>query len=266
MAEDVLFTVDSQQIAHLTLNKPDKHNAFDQEMVQKLMNHFRNLQENTEVRALIIQGNGKSFCAGADLSWMANSAEISSDQNFEEAHSLSTMLYFLDTLPMPTLTYAHGAVMGGGLGILACSDLVIADPQTLFGFTEVKVGLVPATIAPFVLRKIGISSARRYFLTGETFSFSVAQQMGLVDEGVALEKKEEGLSPFIHHILRAGPQAVGKAKKLIRQITGDVTENTRLMTIELIANMRLSGEGQSGIQSFLKKSPPPWVPKGIGDD
>ncbi len=266
MEDEVLFTIDEDKIARLTLNRPDVHNAFNNHMIEKIIEHLKKLQEAPEIRALVISGNGKSFCAGADLAWMERASHFTESENFEDARLLSLMMYFLDTLLIPTITYVHGAVRGGGIGLIACSDIVLADPLATFSFSEVKLGLAPAVISPYVLKAIAPRYARRYFLTGETFDTSPALQMGLIHEMVDLEKKDSALEIILHQILTSNPSAVNQAKKLIQELTHKISENNRLMTIELIAKMRQSEEGQQGIKSFLQKRPPPWVPERFHDD
>jgi len=266
MEEEVLYTVDKNNIAWLTLNRPDVHNAFNAVMIQKITDHLKKLQETPDVRVLVIQGKGESFCAGADLSWMKGSAQMTTDENFEDARTHSMMLQLLDNLPIPTLTYAQGANMGGGVGIIACSDIVLSDPNAFFSFPEIKMGLVPSVIAPYVLRAMNARFARRYFLTGEKFDATLAQHMGLIHEVVDLEKRDAEIDKFVSLILSGGPNAVGQAKKLIRQIMGVVSEETRLKTIELIANIRISEEGRQGVTAFLEKTTPHWTPSVKPDD
>ncbi|MBS0271374.1 MAG: enoyl-CoA hydratase/isomerase family protein [Proteobacteria bacterium] len=266
MEDSVLFTIDEDQIAHLTLNRPEVHNAFDNEMIQTITTHLRNLHENSSVRALILTGNGSGFCSGADLAWMERASRFTETENFEDARSLSFMLYFLDTLPIPTLTYAQGTVMGGGIGLIACSDIVLADTSTLFSFSEVKIGLIPAIISPYVLRNIGSHNARRYFLTGEKFNASKALQLGLIHEIVNLEAKDSSINDLKKNLLSASPSAITHSKKLIEQLTSPITDAQRLMTIELIAQMRRSEDGLEGIRSFLNKQPPPWIPERYRND
>lgn len=266
MEDSVLFTIDEDQVAHLILNRPEVHNAFDNEMIQIITTHLRNLHENPSVRALVLTGNGSSFCSGADLAWMERASKFTETENFEDARSLSFMLYFLDTLPIPVITYAQGTVMGGGIGLVACSDIVLSDTSTLFSFSEVKIGLVPAIISPYVLRNIGSHTARRYFLTGEKFDASKALQVGLIHEIVNLDARDSSIKKLIKHLLSASPSSITQSKRLIQQLTNPITDAQRLMTIELIAQMRRSGEGLEGIRSFLNKQPPPWVPERYHND
>lgn len=263
MTESVLFTIDDNQIAHLTLNRPEVHNAFDNEMILSITNHLRSLQENSSVRALVLTGNGESFCAGADLAWMERASKFTESENFEDARLLSFMLYFFDTLLIPVITYVQGAAMGGGLGLIACSDIVFAETQAFFSFSEVKLGLVPAVISPYILRNIGLHYTRRYFLTGEKFEASRAQQMGLIHEVVPPNTKEAALGDVISHILSASPSAVMETKKLIQYFIPPVVETQRIKTIELIAQMRRSEEGLEGMRAFLNKQPPSWTSKKI---
>ncbi len=266
MENSILFTVDENNIGRLTLNRPDVHNAFNNEMVQRLTDHLRKIHEDPTLRALVIRGNGPSFCAGADLAWMERASKFTEEENFEDARLLSLMMYFLDVLPIPTLTYVQGAVLGGGVGMIACSDIVISDPQTLFSFSEVKMGLLPAVISPYILRAIGSRYSRRYFLTGEKFDATTAHQMGLIHEIVDPENQEAAIDNLLRHILSGGPSAVLQAKKLIQQLMPEVTEAQRLMTIELIAQVRRSEEGLQGIRAFLTKKSPPWVSNRPLDD
>ncbi|OJW54037.1 MAG: hypothetical protein BGO67_08210 [Alphaproteobacteria bacterium 41-28] len=266
MEEEVLYTVDDQNVAWITLNRPQVRNALNEKMIQTLITHFRSVHEAPNLRALVIRGNGECFCSGADLVWMQQSAQLTDSANYDEARLLSQMLYSLDLIPIPTITYAHGAVIGGGIGILACSDLVIADTQTRFSFAETRIGLVPSIISPYVLRILGLRQTKRYFLTGEVFNAQVAQRIGLIHETVESVHADQEVEKFILNILEGDPQAEKEVKKLLYQMKGDIPENIRLRTIELIANLRNSEEGQQGIAAFLKKTTPPWSPKKPDDD
>lgn len=266
MEQEVILTVDKNNIATLTLNRPHVHNAINSTMIRKLTDTLDSLHNKPSIRLLIIEGNGKSFCAGADLIWMKNFSEYKADENVEDVAHLSVMLELLNSLPMPILSYVHGGIMGGGIGLIACSDIVLADPHAFFSFSEIKLGLIPAIISPYVLRIIGTTYARRYFLTGERFDAPAASRIGLVHEIIALEKKKEGVDKFIQHILRGAPQAIKKAKKLIHDLSEKTDETTRIMTLELIAAQRLSKEAQEGVDAFLNKTSPSWVPPGLPND
>jgi len=259
MEDPILFKVDQNNVAWLTLNRPQVHNALNQEMINLVLNYLKKIQENPDVRALVIEGEGDSFCAGADLSWMKGDSHLNESQINEEARTLAIMLYQIDVLPMPVVCYAHGAVMGGGVGMLACADIVLAHPKTRFSFPEVRLGIVPALISPYVLRSIGPRQARRYFLTGEGFDASEAQTLGLVHS--VTDNKTDGINKFIRDLLAGGPNAILKVKRLIKMLNGDVSEDLRLKTIELIGSARASEEGQQGINAFLNKTLPPWAPQ-----
>ncbi len=261
MENSVILSLDTVNVVHLTLNRPEVHNAMNEEMVESLIKNLENIHNMTEARALILKGNGSSFCSGADLSSMKKSYEYSQKKNYEEATKLSTMLNLLDTLEIPTIAYVQGIVMGGGLGLISCTDIVLSDYHTVFSFPEVKLGIVPAVISPYVLRAIGPRQASRYFLTGEKFDSKTAQQIGLIHENVELDLVQESLEKMINQILSAGPHAVKRAKKLIREISGSVPEDIRKMTSELIADLRVLDEGQEGLSAYLNKTLPTWVPK-----
>ncbi len=266
MKEEILFTIDDRNIAWLTLNRPHVHNAVDEGSILKLIECFKKLHNMPTVRALVIRGNGKSFCAGADLSWIERSFQGKEADSLKNARNLSLMMSLLDSLPLPTVTYIHGVVMGGGVGIVACSDIVLSDSKTTLSFPETKLGLAPAIVSPYILRAIGPRYARRYFLTGEPFKGTEAYHMGLVHKIVEKEKASAEIEEVISHILEGGPQAITQAKKLIRELTGEVTEDTKRMTTELISSLCQSDEGQQGVSAFLKKTTPPWHPKKPNDD
>lgn len=266
MEEKVLFRIDQNDIAYLTLNRPRIHNAFDKEMIEKCITHLTNLHEMPSIKALVIRGNGKSFCAGADIQWMEKVSHLTPTEGFENARLISLMLHFLDTLSIPTLTYVQGAVSGGGIGIVACSDIVLCDSQSSFSFSETKLGLVPAIISPYVIRAMGSRYARRYFLTGEKFRAQEAHHIGLVHEIVDMEMADIEMKKFIQHVLTGAPQAVRRAKSLIHQIVGDISEPTRIMTIDLLSSLQISEEGKQGITAFQTKTSPPWRREEAFDD
>jgi methylglutaconyl-CoA hydratase len=261
MEEEVLFSIDNKGIAKVTLNRPHLHNAMGSHMVRKLNDHFKKLHKMDDVRAVVLTGEGGSFCSGADLSWMKKSSTLSEKDNYDEALALSEMLYNLETLPMPTIAYVQGVVMGGGLGLIACCDIVLSDFHTIFCFPEVKLGIVPAVISPYIIRSVSSRFARRFFLTGEKFNASVAGNMGLVHTIVELEQVQAEIEALINNILKGGPHAVRMAKKLIRDISGDVPKDIRLMTAKLISDARTLDEGQEGIAAYLDKVYPKWVPR-----
>lgn len=258
MEENILFSIDSQNIAHITLNRPDVHNALDDLMLQTLIDHLEKLHHQPTLRALILRGNGKSLCAGADISWMEKMASHTFVENKIASSYIASVMHLLDTLPVPTLAYAQGSVRGGGLGLLACSDIVISDNKASFSFSEVKIGLAPAIIAPYVMRAIGLRQARRYFITGEKFGAQKAYEIGLVHEVVQKDQVEERITQLIHEILTSGPQAIRSTKKLIQDCEG-IREDLHAKMADLNAEIRQSEECQEGFKAFLNKKNPPWI-------
>ncbi len=261
MENEVNYVIDKSNIAHVTLNRPHLHNAMDERMIQKLIHAFEDLHKNPSVRALILRGNGGSFCSGADLESMKKTFKYDEAKNYEDASKLSYMLHLLDTIKVPTVASVHGVVMGGGLGLIACCDIVLGAFNTMFSFPEVKLGIVPAVISPYVIRAIGARQASRYFLTGEKFDASIAQQIGLIHQVIELDQGQSEVDRIINNILSGGPHAVQRAKELIREISGNVPEEVRRMTAKLIADMRVLDEGQEGLGAYLNKTLPNWVPK-----
>ncbi len=266
MEDKILFTIDAENIARLTFNRPHVHNAFDKEMIQKLTETFQYLHKIPSARALVIQGKGKSFCSGVDIAWLNQAFFLPIKDNIKEVQELALMFTLLDTLPIPTIVYVHGAVRGGGMGFLACSDIVLAHSETIFSFSETKWGLVPAVIAPYVIRTMGSRQCRRYFLTGETFGTSSAHHIHLIHEILKSEEIDAEIETYLRHILTGGPQAIRLAKNLIQDITGNVSPAILKTTTELLANSRLSAEGRQGITSFIEKRPPPWILERFQDD
>jgi methylglutaconyl-CoA hydratase len=202
------------------------------------------------VRAVLLAGEGQSFSAGADVDWMRSSIELSYEENVADARRLRKMLETIDSCPAPVVTRVHGHALGGGCGLVACSDIVIAAPGTVFGFSEVKLGIIPAVISPFVLAKIGPGAARRYFLTGERFDAETALRIGLVHE--VADDLDAAVDRVVAELLDAGPQAVRWAKRLIRE------RPTGPETARWIADRRASDEGQEGLSAFLEKRPASW--------
>ena len=261
MTDKVLFTQDQDKIAWLTLNRPEIHNALDNDMIQKILDCLKILHEDTSLRALVISGNGENFCSGDDLHWMKESSQVSESENVAEANLFSYMFYSLDRVPLPVITYVHGTVKGGGIGFLACSDIVVSEAKVLFGFPEVKLGLIPAMISPYVLRSTYPGSIERYLLTGEAFDALTALRVGLVHEIVKGDSKEKALEPLLRCILTAGPEASRQMKKIFFQLKPEITEKIRQLTVESIAHLHRSVEGQQGVKAFLENKSPSWIPE-----
>jgi methylglutaconyl-CoA hydratase len=236
-------------VLRITLARPETRNAFDAALITELAEAFVDVGTS---RAVLLASDGPSFCAGADVEWMRASADLGLDENVADANALRRMFEAIDTCPAPVVSVVHGHALGGGVGLVACSDIVISDPATVFAFSEVKLGIVPAIISPFALRKIGESAARRFFLTGERFDAATALRIGLVhevshDAGGALER-------VLGELRTAGPRAARHAKRLVLD-RPDGAETARR-----IAERRTSEEGQEGLRAFLERRRPAWAP------
>ena len=259
----ILFKI-NQQIAYLTLNRADVHNAFNEDMLTCFLEALPKLHEDRNLRALVIQGAGPSFCSGADAQWMRRMVNYTFQENCQDAKKLRDVLLMLKNLPIPILTKVHGATMGGGIGLLACSDIVVSTQNALFGFTEVHLGLIPAIISPFVVEAIGARVAQKLFLTGERFSADYAQKVGLVHEISTPENIEIVVQKNIEYILQGGKEAQKKTKSLFQKIKEKQgLDETGLgeYTVQEIAHRRISTEGQEGLNAFLEKRAPIWQKK-----
>jgi len=246
-------------ILRLTLNRPEVRNAFDEEVIQAISAAAASATEDPSLRAVVLAGKGKTFCAGADIAWMAKAIAYSRQENLSDAEDLARMLERLDTLPVPVIGRIQGSALGGGVGLAAICDTVIAADTAVFALTEVKLGILPAVVAPYVLRKIGISAARELFLTGARFDAARARQIGLVHEIVPEADLDAAVTRRIDEVLTAGPQGVAKAKALIREIAGAPPDHVIGVTTNAIASQRVSDEGQEGLRAFLEKRKPSWT-------
>lgn len=256
----VVLTEQSGAVLRLTLNRPQVRNAFDEEVIKALTAVAREAAANPTLRAIVIAGNGPSFCAGADLAWMAKAILYSREENRRDAEDLARLLELLDTLPVPLIARVHGAALGGGVGLVAVSDVAIAADDAMFGFTETKLGILPAVISPFVLPKIGPSAARELFLTGTRFSAARAREIGLVHEIVGGNELDAAVERHVAECLTASPSSIAAAKQLIPMVWGRSPADATRLTADAIAKQRVSPEGQDGLRAFLGKRPPRWVP------
>jgi methylglutaconyl-CoA hydratase len=234
-------------VLRVTLAKPERRNAFDAAFIAELTEAFADIGD---ARAVLLEGEGPSFCAGADVEWQRASIDLSYEENVEDALRLYRMLETIDSCPAPVVCCVHGFALGGGSGLVACADVAVAWPDAVFGFTEVRLGIIPAVISPFVLAKIG-TAARRYFVTGERFDAGVALRIGLVSE--VAEDAGERAEAIVRDILAGGPIATREAKRLVRErpLGGD--------TAQIAAERRSSDEGQDGLRAFLERRPPSWL-------
>ncbi len=249
----------NDRIATVTLRRPDAHNALNVQMIQDLITAFSHLATDHRLHGVILTGDGSSFCAGADIAMMKETASFTEEQNLEDALHLSDLFYLINTLPCPVVARVNGAAIGGGVGLVAACDIVVAAETARFAFSEVKLGIAPAVISPFVIHKIGEVQARRFFVTGERFAAAQAQAMGLVHTVVAREQLDETIQKIVQELLSSAPQAIRACKTLALQVGSMRYDQARIYTAKLIANLRASAEGQEGLGSFLEKRKPSWV-------
>ena len=258
-ADAVLVDIDNRGVATLTLNNPDKHNAFDDVIIEQLTQAFNNIAERGDVSVMVLASTGKSFSAGADLNWMKRMAGYSYEENLKDANALAIMLKTLNFMPQATIAKIQGAAFGGAVGLASCCDIVIAADKASFCLSEVKLGLIPATISPYVVNAIGLKACRRYFQSAERFFASKAQQLGLVDEVVELTALDNSVDDMITTLLANSPTAMRRAKELAFDVAyQDIDEELLRDTSERIAAIRVSREGQEGLTAFFEKRPPQW--------
>ena len=245
-------------IEYLTLNRPDVRNAFNEGMIAELTSWAAGARVRCDLRAVVLGGAGPTFCAGADITWMSKTVEHTEAENLRDAAAMAQMFATLDDLPFALIGRIHGAALGGGVGLAAVCDIVIAEEKAVFGFTEVKLGILPAVISPFVIPKIGQSAARELFLTGRRFSAARAYDIGLVHAVVAADSLNQTVGSYLNEILTAGPDAVAAAKALISQVSGCSSEEATPIVARALATRRVSSEGQEGLRAFLDKRAPGW--------
>ena len=254
----VALEMNTHGVARVTLNRPDVHNALNDLVIQELYDAFDMLGRHRDVRVITLTGSGKSFSAGADLTWMQRAAAQSEAENRADAVRLAQMFDKLNTCPKPLVGLVNGAALGGGIGLVACCDIVVAATGAAFGLTEVRLGLTPATISPYVIARIGAGQARRFMLTAERFDAATAKAIGLVHE--VADDIEAAAKPILDALLANGPAAMADCKRLIRDVTGhDLTPELRDMTAARIAARRASDEAREGMAAFLDKRKPNWV-------
>jgi methylglutaconyl-CoA hydratase len=246
-------------VATVTLSRPEIHNAFDPVMIAELHGCFEQLAADDSVRVVVITGAGASFCAGADLSWMRATLEYTRPDNIADAARMAAMYETINTLPKPLIGRINGPAVGGGVGLVACCDIAIAVEGAKFGFSEVKLGIVPAVIARYVVPKIGGSHARALFVSGRRFDAAHAQRIGLIHEVVPAEQLDAAVQKSIAELLTSGPEAIGRAKQLVHDVLTLPRDEMLRATVEAIANARISAEGQEGLRAFLEKRKPRWI-------
>ncbi len=255
----LLHTLDARGVVTLTLDRPHLHNTFDDSLIAELIRVLGIYANNTEVRLLVLRANGKSFSAGADLNWMQRVAQYSVDENKQDAEQLAELMERLYRFPAPTLAVVQGAAFGGGVGLVSCCDIALASDKASFCLSEVKLGLVPAVISPYVIAAIGARQAQRYFLTAERFDANTAYQLGLVQQLCSSELLAAEAEVQISTLLTNAPEALRACKKLIHQVDESINTDLRSYTTTLIANLRASAEGREGLGAFLAKRPAGWI-------
>ncbi len=245
-------------VTTVTLNRPEVRNAFDEELIAELTAWAKSVVPGS-TRVAVLQGAGPVFSAGADINWMARMIGYSHGENIADAERAASMFNALDRLPVPLIGRVHGAALGGGSGLAAVCDVVVAADDAQFGFTEVVLGILPAMISPYVVRKIGIGSARELCLSGTRFTAARAKEIGLVSEVVPASGLDDAVNRHIDLFLKAAPGAVARAKALLRQVHGRLPEDVMALTTSAIADQRVSAEGQEGLKAFMEKRPASWL-------
>jgi len=251
----LMLDSDARGVVRLTLNRPQVHNAFNETMIAELHETFDALGQQAGVRAIVLTGAGASFSAGADVTWMRRAADMDEAANRADALRMADMFACMNACPRPVIGLVNGAAFGGGVGLVACCDIVIAHPQAVFGLTEVRLGLIPAVIAPFVIARTGAGAARRYMLTGERFDAATARRIGLVHEVM----DAPDAAPVLDALLQGAPGAVAEAKALIHDVSRHAPgDDLRHLTARRIAARRVSDEGRAGVDAFLARRKPDW--------
>jgi methylglutaconyl-CoA hydratase len=261
MGYQYLTTRRDGPVEHVTLNRPEVRNAFNADMIGEIADWAARIAASSgELRAVVISGAGKAFCAGGDAAWMAQTVAYSDEENVRDARALAGMFRAINSLPVPVIGRVHGAAMGGGAGLAAVCDIVVAAEDATFGFTEVKLGLIPAVVSFFVLQKIGQSAARELFLTGARFPAARAYEIGLVHAVVPAADLDATVARYLGELATGGPEAIAAAKSLIAAVAdiGHDEDEAAAFTADAIATRRRSAEGQEGLRAFLDKRPPRW--------
>ncbi len=258
--QTLTLDTDHRGVATVALNRPQIHNAFNDVVIAELAALFGQLGDDPAVRAVVLTGAGESFSAGGDLGWMKSMIGYSAAENETDARRLAALLDVLDRLPKPTVARVNGSAFGGGVGLVACCDIAVGVEGARFGLTEVRLGLAPATIAPYVIRAIGAREARRYFLTGERFQARRALHMGLLHEVVAADELDATVNLLLDELLKGGPTALVACKRLVEDVQAATDrESLKRDTAALIARLRVSDEGQEGLQAFFARRAPDWI-------
>ncbi len=257
---EFLQTSISKRVASVTLRRPELRNAFNEALIAEITTAFTELGADDEVRVIVLSGEGSAFCAGADVNWMKRVVDYSIEENIEDAATLADMLAAVRDCPKPVIARIHGPAIGGGVGLVAACDIAVAVHDAIFCLSEVKLGILPAVISPFVINKIGPGAMRRYALTAERFDALEAKRIGLVNEAVeTVEEMDAGIKNLCKLLKQTGSEAVAACKKLLHDIQCVNCDEARTITTKSIAGARVSAEGQEGLKAFLEKRPPNWL-------
>ena len=251
--------ISSGPVTTITLNRPEVRNAFNEELIGALTDFAKSVPMDGSVRAVVLNGAGPVFSAGADVQWMAKMIDYSHEQNVADARTAASMFLALDSIPVPLIGRVQGAALGGGSGLAAVCDVVVAAEDAIFGFTEVVLGILPAMISPYVVSKIGLSAARELCLNGARFSAARAKEIGLVHEVVTAERLDLTVDRHVQQFRKAAPSAIAATKRLLREVAGKKPADVMPITVDAIARQRVSPEGQDGLRAFLEKRPPKWL-------
>ncbi len=246
-------------VARITFNRPEIHNAFNGTVISEMQDVFDSIAKDDSIRVVVLTGKGKSFCAGADLNWMRGVIKQSFDENLAESNALADLFYSIYRCKRPVIGRINGAAIGGGTGFVAVCDIAIASRSAIFSFSEVKIGVVPACIGPYVIKKMGEGKARELFITGERMRGDRAFEVGLVNKVVDDDQLDQDVEDLIQSILSSGPEAVAMAKRLVAEVPSMSPEEFKPYTAEMIARLRISDEGQEGMDAFLNKRKPNWT-------
>jgi len=253
---DLKTNTDARGVVRITLARPAVKNAFDAALIAALTEAAGNV--DPRARAVVLEGEGDTFCAGADLNWMKSMVDYGLEQNLADSRALANMFAALDSLPMPLLVRVQGAALGGGAGLVAVGDIAIAASDAVIGFTEVRVGIIPSVVSPYVVRRIGAARATTLFVTGVRLTAAQAKEAGVVDDVVETAELDARVTYYVDAILAGGPTAVSEAKRIVRDVAGRPVANVRELTVERIAKMRVSEDGQEGMRAFLERRKARW--------
>ena len=248
----------ADQVARVTLDRPDIRNAFNDTMISELRQAFAAIKDDAGVRVVVLTGAGKSFCAGADLHWMRKVTEYTYEQNYDDSLNLAQLMREVYDCPKPVVGRINGAAIGGGTGLVAVCDIPVAAEGAVFSFSEVKIGLVPACISPYVLKRVGERYGREYFLTGERLTAAKALQCGLVNRAVPADELDTAVDQLVGSLKTSGPEALATCKRMVREVGDMDLDAAGPATAEMIARLRMSAEGQEGMSAFLERRKPAW--------